>query len=116
MPEEPVRGVTFQHRMSDFEALMWNVEKDPWLSPSGGMVVVCDQPPDVDDFRRRMAAAAAAIPRLRERVVPGLGRLSPPSWAPDPEFDLNNHLRHVALPAPGPPRQLYDAAPPLMPD
>jgi hypothetical protein len=29
MPDEPVRGVTFQRRMSDFEALMWNVEKDP---------------------------------------------------------------------------------------
>src|SRR5262245_49877543 len=116
MADEPVRGVAFQRRMSDFEALMWNVEKDPWLNPSGGMVVVCDQPPDAEDFRRRIANAAVAIPRLRERVVPGLGRFQPPHWAPDPEFDLDNHLRHVALPAPGSLRQLYDLAARLMQD
>ena len=116
MADEPVRGVTFQRRMSDFEALMWNVEKDPWLNPSAGVVVVCDRPPDVDDFRRRIAHAVAEIPRLRERVVPGVGRLTPPHWAPDPEFDLDNHLRHVALPAPGTLRQLYDLAARLMQD
>jgi len=116
MADEPVRGVTFQRRMSDFEALMWNVEKDPWLNPSAGVVVVCDRPPDVDDFRRRIANAVAEIPRLRERVVPDVGRLSPPRWAPDPEFDLDNHLRHVALPAPGTLRQLYDLAARLMQD
>ena len=116
MADEPVQGVTFERRMSDFEALMWNVEKDPWLNPSGGVVVVCDRPPDVEDFRRRIAHAVTEIPRLRERVVPGVGRLSPPGWAPDPEFDLDNHLRHVALPAPGSERQLYDLAARLMQD
>jgi diacylglycerol O-acyltransferase len=116
MADEPVRGVTFERRMSDFEALMWNVEKDPWLNPSGGMVVVCDRPPDIEDFRRRIANAVAEIPRLRERVVPSMGRLSPPYWAADPEFELDNHLRHVALPAPGTLRQLYDLAARLMQD
>jgi diacylglycerol O-acyltransferase / wax synthase len=116
MADESVQGVTFERRMSDFEALMWNVEKDPWLNPSGGVVVVCDRPPDIDDYRRRIAHAVVEIPRLRERVVPGLGRLSPPRWAPDPEFDLDNHVRHVALPAPGTLRQLYDLAARLMQD
>jgi diacylglycerol O-acyltransferase / wax synthase len=116
MADEPVRGVTFQRRMSDFEALMWNVEKDPWLNPSAGVVVVCDRPPVFEDFRSRIAHAVAEIPRLRERVVPSLGRLSPPSWAPDPEFDLDNHVRHIALPAPGTLRQLFDLAARLMQD
>jgi diacylglycerol O-acyltransferase / wax synthase len=116
MADESVQGVTFQRRMSDFEALMWRVEKDPWLNPSGGVVVVCDRPPDVDDYRRRIAHAVVEIPRLRERVVPGAGPLSPPHWAPDPEFDLDYHVRHVALPAPGTLRQLYDLAARLMED
>ena len=30
------REQRFSDRMSDAEALMWNVEKDPWLNPSGG--------------------------------------------------------------------------------
>jgi diacylglycerol O-acyltransferase / wax synthase len=116
MADQPVRGVTFQRRMSDFEALMWRVEKDPWLNPSGGVVAVCDRPPDVDDYRRRIAHAVVEIPRLRERVVPGTGPLSPPHWAPDPEFDLDYHVRHVALPAPGTLRQLYDLVARLMQD
>ena len=30
------REMRFKDRMSDHEALMWNIEKDPWLNPSGG--------------------------------------------------------------------------------
>ena len=116
MADAAVQGVAFARRMSDFEALMWNVEKDPWLNPSGGMIVVCDRPIDVEDFRRRIARAVVEIPRLRERVVPSVGRLAPPRWAPDPEFELDNHLRHVQLPAPGTLRQLYDLAARLMQD
>jgi diacylglycerol O-acyltransferase / wax synthase len=116
MADGPVQGVTFQRRMSDFEALMWRVERDPWLSPSGGVVAVCDRPPDAHDYRRRIARAVVEIPRLRERVVPGAGPLSPPHWAPDPEFDLDYHVRHVALPAPGTLRQLYDLVARLMQD
>lgn len=94
--------------MSDAEALMWNVEKDPWLNPSGAMATILDQPIDFDGFRRRLAAAVAETPRLRERVQPGLGRLSPPSWVPDEDFELDHHVRHIALPAPGTVRQLMD--------
>ena len=86
--------------MSDAEALMWNVEKDPWLNPSGASVSVVDRPIDFERFRSRIAYGAAMVPRLRDRVVPGLGRLSPPEWAPDPEFDLDYHVRHIALPSP----------------
>ncbi len=98
----------FAARMSDAEALMWNVEKDPWLNPSGATVSLLDRPADAEQFARRLRYAVARIPRLRERVVPGLGRLSPPVWATDPEFDFDYHLRHVSLPAPGSTRQLYD--------
>ena len=69
----------FARRMTDAEALMWNVEKDPWLSSTIGTVLITDRPVDHDAFRRKVAAAVAAIPRLRERVVPRLGRLTPTS-------------------------------------
>ncbi len=102
------REQRFEHRMSDFEALMWNVEKDPWLNPSGGSLNVMEESFDHDDFRRRIAWSVAEVPRLRERVVPTLGRFSPPVWRPDPEFDLSFHIREMALPAPGTERQLLD--------
>ena len=94
--------------MSDAEALMWNVEKDPWLNPSGGTLMLLDRPLDIEHFRAQIAATVAEIPRLRERVVPSLGRFSPPVWRPDPEFDLEYHVRPVAVPSPGDERQLLD--------
>ena len=89
----PVRQQRFQRRMSDAEALMWNVEKDPWLNPSGGSFSILDRMPDVDHLRAQLAAAVVEVPRLMEHVVGGLGRYSPPVWRPDPEFDLDHHLR-----------------------
>ena len=97
-------------RMSEHEALMWNVEKDPWLNPSGASVVLLDQPLDMDRFRRTLRAGIARTPRLYQRVVPGFARLSTPAWVPDPEFDLDYHLREIVLPAPGSMRQLLDLA------
>ena len=41
------------------------------------------------------------IPRLHQRVVPALGRMAPPEWQDDPDFDIDRHVRHVALPQPG---------------
>ncbi|MEM8707867.1 MAG: wax ester/triacylglycerol synthase domain-containing protein [Actinomycetota bacterium] len=102
------RELRFENKMTDAEALMWNIEKDPWLSPNGAMVTILDQPVDVERFRRHIRNAVAEVPRLRERVVPGFGRLAPPTWAADPEFDLDYHIRHVALPGEGSIRQLLD--------
>ena len=105
-----VREMRFEHRMSDSEALMWNIEKDPWLNPSGAAITILDRPLDGDHFLQTMRAATAAMPRLYERVVPGIGRLATPVWQPDPEFDLDYHVRFVRLPKPGTERQLFDMA------
>ena len=97
-------------RMSEHEALMWNVEKDPWLNPSGASVVVLDRPLDMDRFRQTLRAGIAQTPRLYQRVVPGFARVSTPAWVPDREFELDFHLREIMLPAPGSMRQLLDLA------
>jgi len=104
------RDIDFADRMSDHEALMWNIEKDPWLNPSGAALTVLDVPVDIERFRRQVRHGVAKIPRLYQRVVPGLGRISTPAWVPDAEFDLDFHIREVELPAPGTPRQLHDLA------
>jgi WS/DGAT/MGAT family acyltransferase len=108
--------LTFERRMSDAEALMWTVEKDPWLSSTFGVVSVLERPLDLELFRARMRAAVARVARLRERVVPGPGRLAAPTWRPDPEFDLDHHVRPISLPSPGTERQLLDLATHLVAD
>ena len=107
-PEGADRSLHFERRMSDAEALMWNVEKDPWLNPSGATVTIVDRPIDAALFRQRICVAVANIERLRQRVVPGVARLSAPSWATDTELDIDYHVRHISLASPGTRRQLYD--------
>jgi diacylglycerol O-acyltransferase / wax synthase len=100
----------FDRRMSDAEAAMWRLEKDPYLSSTFANVTILDRPVDVDRFVRRMEHAAHHVPRLRQRVQPVPGGLSAPSWVEDPAFDIRYHVRHVALPKPGSLRQLCDLA------
>jgi WS/DGAT/MGAT family acyltransferase len=105
----------FDRRMSDAEGLMWRLESDPTLSSTFGNITILDRAPDMAVLRRRLTGAAKAVPRLRQRVQPSaMSRVSPlwapPSWAEDPDFDLDYHLRRVALPEPGSLRQLLDLA------
>jgi diacylglycerol O-acyltransferase / wax synthase len=100
----------FDRKMSDAEGLMWRLEKDPHLSSTFANVTLLDRPPDFDRLRRRMDRAVLAVPRLRQRVHPSPANLAPPVWVDDPDFDLDLHLRRIALPKPGNLRQLLDLA------
>jgi len=86
-----------ESRMSEFEALMWELERDPQLSSAFANLTVFDRPVDRKKFRARMERAVVAVPRLRQKVVPSPGRLAPPEWREDPSFDLDHHLRWVDL-------------------
>ncbi|MEM9039885.1 MAG: wax ester/triacylglycerol synthase domain-containing protein [Actinomycetota bacterium] len=104
------REMDLPARMSEHEALMWNIEKDPWLNPSGGSLTLLDRELDFEHFQQVLRSGVANTPRLYQRVVPGFARLSTPAWAVDTEFDLDAHLRQIALPSPGSERQLLDLA------
>ena len=106
----------FERRMTDAEALMWTVEKDPALRSSFLNLTLLDRAPDFDRLRRRMARAVALIPRLRQRVVSPPARVAPPQWVDDSNFDIDYHLRRIAVPAPGDDRQLLNLAASLYED
>src|SRR4051812_36935372 len=89
---------------------MWNLEKDPYLLSTMANLTLFDRPPDVARLRRRLVQATIAVPRLRKRVAPAFGRLAPPTWQEDPDFDIDRHLRVVGLPQPGTQAQLLDLA------
>ncbi|WP_436794121.1 wax ester/triacylglycerol synthase domain-containing protein [Actinospongicola halichondriae] len=110
------REMSFERHMSDNEALMWNLEKDPALSSWFASITILDTVPSIERLRSRLAVAVADIARLRQRVVPSVGRLSPPMWAEDPEFDLDYHIRRMAVPSPGGPAELHEMAANLLLD
>jgi WS/DGAT/MGAT family acyltransferase len=104
------REQQFERHMSDSEALMWNLEKDPALSSWFASLTILDRPPSLDRLKARLARAVVAVPRLRQHVVASVGRLSPPVWVDDPEFDLDRHVWRIAVPAPGHDADLHDLA------
>jgi diacylglycerol O-acyltransferase / wax synthase len=97
-------------KMSDAEALMWRLDKDPYLTSTFANVTILDGRPDLAALKARLERALHFVPRLRQRVQTTPANLTPPIWADDPQFDLDYHVRHVALPKPGSMRQLLDFA------
>jgi WS/DGAT/MGAT family acyltransferase len=97
-------------RMSDAEAIMWTVEKDPALRVDFTNVTLLEHAPDARRLRAKVERAVEEIPRLSHRVVTPPLRLAPPEWRPDHDLDLDYHVRTVGVPAPGGLRQLLDLA------
>lgn len=62
--------------------------------------------PDIEEYREHIGSRLHLVPRFRQklRFVPyGQGR---PVWVDDPQFNLEYHVRHTALPEPGTEQQL----------
>ncbi|MFN8035619.1 MAG: wax ester/triacylglycerol synthase family O-acyltransferase [Acidimicrobiia bacterium] len=94
--------------MSNAEAIMWAVEKDPALRSDFTNVTVFDSHPDEARLRAKVLQAIDENPRLGQRVVNPPLRLAPPEWRDDPTLDLDYHLRRVALPGHNGLRELLD--------
>ena len=59
----------YETRMSDSDALMWNIEKDPILRSTITAVAILDRRPDRDALLHRLERGTRLIPRMRQRVV-----------------------------------------------
>jgi WS/DGAT/MGAT family acyltransferase len=106
-------AVQYDEWMSDADALMWHIERDPVLRSTVTSVWVLDQLPDPERLEGSFSRALAKIPRLRQRVVAdGLG-VATPRWEEDPLFDRSFHLRRIRVPGAGTLRELLDVAAPL---
>jgi WS/DGAT/MGAT family acyltransferase len=110
------QGDADDRAMSGAEALMWNIERDPWMAPSGGSLTLFDRPLDEDRFRRLMRHAVVNIPRLHQRVVDPLTPLGTPRWEADREMDFDWHLRRARAPGDGSLRDLLDWFTPWLQD
>ncbi len=107
MAEREVRN---DGRMSDLEALLWTLDKDPHLSSNFACLTIFDSLPDIDRLRDRLDRATRIVPQLRRRVNPALARMAPPTWTDDQSFDITHHVRAISLPRPGSDEQLRELA------
>jgi WS/DGAT/MGAT family acyltransferase len=63
-----------------------------------------------EDFREFLKQRLPLAPRLGQRLVQVPLSLDHPYWVDDPDFDIDMHLHHAALPDPGDWRQLRKLA------
>ena len=76
----------------------------------GGVMIFEGPPPSYDDLAEHVRSRLHLVPRFRQKLAyPPLGA-GRPFWIDDPAFNLEYHLRHSALPAPGSEEQLRRTA------
>ena len=61
-----------------------------------------------DDVCARVQDRIHLLPSWRWRLEPVPLRIHPPVWVEDPEFVVEDHIRHRVLPAPGGPDELNE--------
>ena len=104
-----MNGVLDDERMSDVDALLWNVETLPRNRTTIAALARFDGPLDPAELRARVDRASRVVPRLRQRVAAAPLPIAPPCWSIDPEFRLSFHLRTLPL-ANGDDARVADAA------
>ncbi len=66
-----------------------------------GAVAVIEGSLDFESFKKTIASRIHQIPKLRQRLVQVPFSIDHPYWVDDPDFNLDMHIDHVALPKPG---------------
>jgi len=106
-PTDPLASWGGDADLSAWEAVMWRAEGEHRTRSTGVFVEMLDQAPDWDRLVAAHERLTQAIPRMRERIVEPLVPIVPPTWSPDPHFDLAYHLQRVRLPEEGSATELY---------
>jgi diacylglycerol O-acyltransferase / wax synthase len=76
-----------------------------------GAIVICEgPPPSYDDLLEHVRSRLPLVPRFRQKLAFPPLELGRPFWIDDPSFNLEYHVRHSALPAPGSEEQLRKMA------
>jgi WS/DGAT/MGAT family acyltransferase len=75
-----------------------------------GTVVIFEGQIPYERLVEHLNSRMPLVPRYRQRPVPAPFGLAHPTWEPDPEFNIHNHVRRVPLPPPGNEEQLAKLA------
>ena len=101
------------HQLSALDTQFLTIESETTVGHVGSLIVVDPSAAggdswDLDSVRSLVESRLHLSPILRRRLVEVPLGLSRPYWVDDPAFDLDFHVRELALPRPGSPAQLAD--------
>ena len=72
----------------------------------GGITIFEGPAPDFSDFLDHIRGRLHQVPRYRHKLAQPPLETGRPVWVDDPNFNLEYHVRHTALPEPGSEEQL----------
>src|SRR5918999_1656249 len=78
----------------------------------GAVLIFEGPPPSYEDFCNQVRGRLHLVPRYRQKLAFPPLETGRPLWVDDPTFNLEYHVRHTALPAPGTEHQLRALAAP----
>ncbi len=93
-------------RLSGLDSSFLHLERGPAHMHVASTTLFEGPTPEYDELVEHIRSRLHLVPRFRQklRIVPfGQGR---PKWVDDPQFNLEYHIRHTALPEPGSEEQL----------
>ncbi len=94
-------------RLTSIDASFLHQEGQASHMHIGGVLVFEGPAPAFEDFSDHVRGRLHLVPRYRQKLaIPPL-QTGRPLWVDDPNFNLEYHLRHTALPAPGSEEQLF---------
>ena len=99
-------------QLSGLDTMFLNLETNAVPMHVGGVAILDAATAPVgfgfESLKRHIEKRLHLLPMFRRRLLSSPLALDQPYWIEDPDFDLENHVRHRALPAPGTPQQLSD--------
>jgi WS/DGAT/MGAT family acyltransferase len=76
----------------------------------GGVLIFEGSPPPFEEFLDHIRSRLHLVPRYRQKLATPPLETGRPLWVDDPNFNLEYHVRHAALPPPGTEEQLFRLA------
>ncbi|MGO4256989.1 WS/DGAT/MGAT family O-acyltransferase [Marmoricola sp. RAF53] len=99
-------------QLSGLDATFLSMETATTTGHVGSVQVLdpatASEPLTLDSFTRAIAPRIDLVPMCRRKLVTVPLGLDNPYWIDDPDFDIEFHVRELALPAPGSEKQLTE--------
>jgi WS/DGAT/MGAT family acyltransferase len=93
-------------RLSAIDASFLHQEKQASHMHVGALVIFEGPAPSHEEFSSHIQSRLRLVPRYRQKLAVPRFEMGRPFWVDDPNFNIDYHVRHTALPRPGSDDQL----------
>jgi WS/DGAT/MGAT family acyltransferase len=97
-------------RLSAIDASFLHQEKQASHMHVGALVIFEGPAPSHEEFSTHIQSRLRLVPRYRHKLAVPRFEMGRPFWVDDPNFNIDYHVRHTALPRPGSDDQLRQLA------